>query len=53
MKKLIYFLTFWVVSLVVQAQILTPVKWKITLTDSETAEKTLVFQAKLDAGWHL
>ena len=53
MKKFIALLTFMVVSLAIQAQILTPVKWKISLSDSDTAEKTLVFNAKLDNGWHL
>ena len=53
MKKFIALLTFMVVSLAIQAQILTPVKWKISLSDSDTAEKTLVFSAKLDNGWHL
>ena len=53
MKKFIALLTFMVVSLAIQAQILTPVKWKISLSDSDTAEKILVFSAKLDNGWHL
>lgn len=53
MKKLFYLLTFTVLSLAIQAQILTPVKWKISLSDSETAEKTIVFSAKIDKGWHL
>ena len=53
MKKYFYLLAFLALSLAVQAQILTPVKWNITLSDSETTEKTLVFSAKLDNGWHL
>jgi len=37
----------------VQAQILTPVKWKINLEDSEEAEKTLTFTATINRGWHI
>ena len=37
----------------VQAQILTPVKWKIQLEDSEFAEKTVTFTATADRGWHI
>ncbi len=37
----------------VQAQILTPVKWKIQLEDSEEAEKTLTFTATINRGWHI
>ena len=53
MKKLflIGWLTF--IVLAMQAQILTPVKWNVKLEDSATAEKTLVFTATLDDGWHL
>ncbi|GHU55878.1 thiol:disulfide interchange protein [Bacteroidia bacterium] len=38
---------------VVQGQILKPVKWKISLDDPGAAEKTIVFTATLDKGWHL
>jgi len=37
----------------IQAQILTPVKWKINLEDNGTPEKTLVFTATSEPGWHL
>jgi len=53
MKK---FLCLWLLTLVAclgQAQILTPVKWKIKLDDSESVEKTLTFTATIDNGWHL
>lgn len=53
MKRFVSLLMLTFVALAVQAQILTPVKWKIQLEDSETTEKTLVFSATLDAGWHL
>lgn len=53
MKKLVTLLMLTFLALAVQAQILTPVKWNIKLEDSESAEKTLIFSAKLDAGWHL
>ena len=42
------------VALVAQAQILTPVKWKIKLDDKGGApEKEIVFTATADKGWHL
>ena len=53
MKKLfsIFLLVF--VTLAVQAQIHQPVKWKIKLEDSKTAEKEIVFTATSEKGWHL
>lgn len=53
MKKFVTLLMLTFLALAVQAQILTPVKWNIKLEDPDSAEKTLVFSAKLDAGWHL
>ena len=41
------------VTLAVQAQIHQPVKWKIKLEDSKTAEKEIVFTATIEKGWHL
>lgn len=52
-KKFFYWLGFFVMVMSVQAQILTPVKWKIQLQDSESAEKTVTFTAKVDNGWHV
>lgn len=40
-------------ALAVQAQILTPVKWKIKLDDPGTPEKAIVFTATAEKGWHL
>ncbi|MDY5637623.1 MAG: cytochrome c biogenesis protein CcdA [Parabacteroides sp.] len=53
MKKLIA--TLWLACLVcfVQAQILTPVTWKIHLDDTGAPEKSIVFTATADKGWHL
>ena len=53
MKKLIA--TLWLACLVcfVQAQILTPVTWKIHLDDTGASEKSIVFTATADKGWHL
>ena len=53
MKKLIS--TLWLACLVcfVQAQILTPVTWKIYLDDTGASEKSIVFTATADKGWHL
>lgn len=53
MKKIVTLVLLSIIAWTAQAQILTPVKWKIKLEDSETAEKTLVFSAKLENGWHL
>ena len=43
MKKLFSTLMLVLVALTVQAQILQPVKWKIQLNDSGSAEKEIVF----------
>ena len=54
MKRLTYICLLALMALVVQAQILTPVKWKIKLDDKNGAvEKELVFTATADKGWHL
>jgi thiol:disulfide interchange protein DsbD len=39
--------------MLVQGQIMTPVKWSIRLIDSDTPEKSIVFTATIDKGWHL
>jgi thiol:disulfide interchange protein DsbD len=36
-----------------EAQILTPVKWKIELTDPASAEKEIRFTATAERGWHV
>ena len=48
MKKLFSTLMLVLVALTVQAQILQPVKWKIQLNDSGSAEKEIVFTATAD-----
>lgn len=54
MKKLISSIMLALMALVTQAQILTPVKWKINLDDKDGApEKEIVFTATADKGWHL
>ena len=53
MNKLASTLLLTLITLVVQAQILTPVKWKIKLDDNGTPEKSIVFTATSDKGWHL
>ena len=54
MKKLISSIMLALIALVAQAQILTPVKWKIKLYDNGGApEKEIVFTATADKGWHL
>ena len=53
MKKLIYTLVLTLITIASQAQILTPVKWKISLDDSGAPEMAITFIATMDAGWHL
>lgn len=53
MKKFLSIFLLVFVTLAVQAQIHQPVKWKIKLEDSKTAEKEIVFTATSDKGWHL
>lgn len=54
MKKLISSIMLALIALVAQAQILTPVKWKIKLDDKGGApKKEIVFTATADKGWHL
>lgn len=53
MKKLVVTMWLALIALTLQAQILTPVKWKIKLEDPGTAEKAIVFTATSDKGWHL
>ena len=54
MKKLISSIMLALIALAAQAQILTPVKWKIKLDDKGGApEKEIVFTATADKGWHL
>ncbi|MDR0430298.1 MAG: thioredoxin family protein [Tannerellaceae bacterium] len=53
MKKLVYVFALTLITILVQAQIFTPVKWKISLNDSGGPEKAVVFTATMDAGWHL
>jgi thiol:disulfide interchange protein DsbD len=53
MRKLVSILLLTLIISITQAQIFTPVKWKINLDDSGTPEKAIVFTATMDAGWHL
>lgn len=54
MKKLISSIMLALIALAAQAQILTPVKWKIKLDDKGGApEKEIVFTATAVKGWHL
>ena len=52
MKKLISSIMLALIALVAQAQILTPVKWKID-DKGGAPEKEIVFTATADKGWHL
>lgn len=53
MKKLISILTLVLVAIGIQAQIHQPVTWTFKLDDSNTAEKSIVFTATAEEGWHL
>lgn len=53
MKKFFSTLILVFITLTIQAQILQPVKWKIQLNDSGSAEKEIIFTATADKGWHL
>lgn len=53
MKKLFGIILLSLLVWTVQAQILDPVKWKISLQDTGTPEKTVVFTATGEPGWHL
>ncbi len=53
MNRLLNILALVFVTLTIQAQIHHPVKWKINLEDSPSAEKEIVFTATIDKGWHL
>lgn len=53
MKKTVYTFLLFCITLAMQAQILQPVKWQISLKDSPTDEKEILFTAISEAGWHL
>lgn len=54
MKKIISTLALALITILAQAQILTPVKWKVKVNDNNgSPEKEIVFTAMLDKGWHL
>lgn len=53
MNKLLNILSLVFITLTIQAQIYHPVKWKINLEDTPSAEKEIVFTATIDKGWHL
>ena len=48
---LAFFLLFF--SITAHAQILKPVEWSYSVNKVSDCEADLVFQAKIDAGWHL
>ncbi|MDR2810859.1 MAG: thioredoxin family protein [Tannerellaceae bacterium] len=53
MRKIYKVLMMFALATMVEAQIVTPVTWKITLDDTGSPEKTIVFSAVIDKGWHL
>jgi thiol:disulfide interchange protein DsbD len=52
MKKKIALLLFFTF-LSTQAQILDPVKWKSRVEKISETEFNLIFEGKIDAGWHM
>ncbi len=54
MRKVFAICILALLTLVAQAQILTPVKWKIHLDDNGgSTDKMIIFTATADKGWHL
>ncbi|MBR5297954.1 MAG: thioredoxin family protein [Parabacteroides sp.] len=53
MKKLVSIFMFVLLAIGIQAQIHQPVTWTFKLDDSNTAEKSLIFTATAESGWHL
>jgi hypothetical protein len=54
MRKVFAICILALLTLVAQAQILTPVKWKIRLDDNGgSTDKMIIFTATADKGWHL
>ncbi|MDR2388946.1 MAG: thioredoxin family protein [Tannerellaceae bacterium] len=53
MKKIYKLLMMLALSNMMEGQIMTPVKWKVILEDSSPEEKTILFTATIDQGWHL
>ena len=52
MKKL-FSLFFVLLAFVLQAQILTPVKWKTSIEKVSDSEVTLIFDATIEKDWHM
>ncbi|MDR1980895.1 MAG: thioredoxin family protein [Tannerellaceae bacterium] len=53
MKKISGILLSILVTVAAQAQILTPVKWHVTLENLGFPEKRIVFTATIEKGWHV
>ncbi|MDR2040800.1 MAG: thioredoxin family protein [Tannerella sp.] len=53
MKKSIIWVSYLLTVFLAEAQILTPVKWKIELTDAASAEKEVRFTMTAEKGWHV
>ncbi len=53
MKRIVYSLLLLVCTLMVQAQIYDPVKWKVETTPLTDSTATLSVTATIESGWHL
>jgi thiol:disulfide interchange protein DsbD len=52
-KKWFFFFACWLAATAAPAQILTPVKWEVRLTNAASAEQEIRFTATADPGWHV
>ncbi|WP_106829525.1 protein-disulfide reductase DsbD family protein [Parabacteroides pacaensis] len=53
MKRALLFMLLAFVALAAKAQIQTPVTWKISIKDTGSPEKEMVFTATMEEGWHV
>ena len=53
MKKIYKLMMMFALATMVEGQIMTPVRWKVSMEDSASPEKTILFSATIDKGWHL
>ena len=52
-KKLFLLIAFFTVSIIAQAQILTPVKWTKSVKMTDDRNGVITFTATIDNGWHM
>lgn len=52
-QRIFAFILFLLLSLNVTAEILNPIKWKVSKTQTEKNEISVLFEASIDDSWHL